>query len=178
MTDYELLYIVPTSLTEEEAGTVEQAVGGMLAKTNATVQSTKRLGKLQFAYAMKGQHHGYYVLVRFQAEPKSVNELNELLRLSPDKVLRHIILRAEEAGDEKFDLVQFQPVNVEDRGDRRRAPGARDKRTDKLSTEDTKAQKEGVAALEGAASSTGEEAKPLSTEDLDKKIDAALDEKA
>jgi ribosomal protein S6 len=46
MTDYELLYIVPTSLTEEEAGTVEQAVGGMLAKVNATVQSTKRLGKL------------------------------------------------------------------------------------------------------------------------------------
>lgn len=177
MTDYELLYIVPTSLTEDEAGTVEQAVGGMLAKTNATVQSTKRLGKLQFAYPIKGQHHGYYVLVRFQAETASVAELNELLRLSPDKVLRHLILRADEAGDEKFDLVQFQPVNVEDRGDRRRAAAGREKRAEKPTADDAKAQKEGVAVLEGG-SSTGEAAAPISAEDLEKKIDEALDEKA
>jgi hypothetical protein len=131
------------------------------------------------SYPLKGQHHGYYVLVRFQAEPASVGALNELLRLSTEKVLRHLILRADEAGDEKFDLVQFQAVNVEDRGgDRRRTGAPRTGARTEKSPEELKAQKEGVAALEGAKESTDEAVKPLSAEDLEKKIDAALEEKA
>lgn len=179
MFEYELMYIVPTSFTDEEAGAVEQQVGAMLAKANASVLTTTRLGKLRFAYPIKGQAFGNYVLVRFQAEPAAVAGLNESLRLSPDKVVRHLILRADEAGDAKYQLVQFQEVNVEDRGDRTRrpAPGsARPARTDKPTAEDAKAQKEGVAALEGKEKSTA--AETLSAEELEKKIDQALEEKA
>lgn len=174
MTEYELLYIVPTSFTEDEAGTVEQLVAGMLAKVGATVVSTKRLGKLRMAYVIRHQTFGHYVLVRFQSETSSVAQLNELLRLSPDKVLRHIILRADEAGDEKYDLVQFQEVNVEDRADRaatRRREGAAPRAADAKS-------EDGEVIKVQVEKSTGADAAPLSAEDLQKKIDAALEEKA
>jgi small subunit ribosomal protein S6 len=176
MTEYELMYLVPTSFTEEEAGTVDQAVAGMLTKASATTLSTKRLGKFRLAYPINGQAHGYYTLVRFNAEPSNIAGLNDTLRLSPDKVLRHLILRAEEAGGDKYDLVQFQEVNVEDRGDRPRRP--RTGRPGEGKPEDTKAQKEGVAALEDSGKAAAEGASTVTAEDLEKKIDEALDEKA
>lgn len=179
MLEYELMYIVPSTLTEEEAGSVEQAVGGMLSKVSAAVVSTKRLGKLRLAYPIKRQVYGHYVLVRFQSEPAQVAALNELLRLAHGKVLRHLILRADEAGDEKYDLVQFQEVNVEDRSERaRRTRPSRTEQAPAVKEEDKKAQKEGVAALETSGSSTETEAKSITSEELDKKIDEALEEKA
>jgi small subunit ribosomal protein S6 len=178
MLEYELMYIVPTSFTDEEVGAVEGAVGGMLDKANATVLKTVRLGKFRLAYPIRHERHGHYVLVRFQAEASAIAGLNDTLRLSPDKVLRHIILSADEAGEEKFDLVQFQEVNVESREDRaRRAPRAAGAKPDRAEKEkDVQAQKEGVAALEGKAESADAEA--LSPEELEKKIASALEEKA
>ncbi len=44
MIEYELMYLVATSFTEDEAGTIDQAVAGMLTKASATTLSTKRLG--------------------------------------------------------------------------------------------------------------------------------------
>jgi ribosomal protein S6 len=173
MIEYELMYIVPASMTEEEAGAVEQAVGVMLQKAQATDINTTKLGKFRLAYGIRRQTHGHYMLVRFKSEAANVAGLNESLRLSPDKVLRHIILKAEEAGGAKFNLVQFQEVNTDERGDRARKPRSADKKEEPGAAA---AQKEGVAALEGGEKSTAVEA--ISSEDLDKKIDAALEEKA
>lgn len=178
MTEYELMYVVPASFTDEEAGKAEQAVAGMLAKAHATPANTTRIGKLRLAYPIKRQTHGHYVLVRFSAEPPALAELNNLLRLSPDTVLRHLILRADEAGDEKYDLVPFQPVNVEERGERSRRPRPPKEAKAPVTADDRKAQKEGVAVLEGDKKSTGDVVAPLSSEALEKKIDAALEEKA
>ena len=175
MTDYELMYIVPASFTDEEVSTVEQAVGAMFTKAGVTPTNTTRLGKFRLTYPIKHQTHGHYVLVRFSAEPAHVAPLNELLRLSPDKVFRHLIVRMDEVGDDKYQLVQYQEVNVEDRSDRARRPRA--PRTERVET-DTKGQKEGVAALEGEEKSTSAPAAAITEEELEKKIDAALEEKA
>ncbi|HVM91014.1 MAG TPA: 30S ribosomal protein S6 [Verrucomicrobiae bacterium] len=123
---YELLYIIPTTFTDEEVGTVEAKVGSLLAKVGATPESTQRLGKLRFAYPIKDQRHGHYVLVMFTAEPSVVAKLDEQLRITSE-VLRHLILSAEEAGsDAKYELVPFVEVDLNNKEDRprRRAPEA------------------------------------------------------
>lgn len=187
MNEYELMYIVPTSFTEEELGTVEKNVAQILEKNGATIKKTTRLGKLRFAYPMKHERYGHYVLLRFQVEEKSaVNEIDKGLRLSQKEVLRHLIISGEDAGEE-FNLVQFQEVHVEGT-DRRRRPARSDKSSDsKAKEKDEQEQKEGVAALEeGLEEKRGETAEAaaeggiekLSAEDLQKKIDEALDEKA
>ena len=150
---YELLYIIPTTFTDEEAGEVETRVSGLISKVGASVESTTRMGKLRFAYPVKDQRHGYYVQVMISAEPSAVAKLDMQLRINPE-VLRHLILSAEEAGSEsKFELVQFAEVDLnlkEDRPRRRTSAEAQDGET-----------KEGEAKVEGAKEESKEtEAKP------------------
>jgi len=179
MIDYELMYLVASSFTDEELSGIESWVGETLTKVGATTTHTERLGKLRLAYPIKRNTHAHYVLVRFKSEPSAVAEFSNLLRLSPDKVLRYQVLRQDEVGDDKYQLVQFQEVNVEDRP-RRGSRKPKEEKDEKSKDEDRKAQKEGVAALEEESDEdTNPQDKNESTEeDLDKKIDSALDENA
>lgn len=141
---YELLYIIPTTFTDEEAGEVETRVAGLIEKVGITADSTTRLGKLRFAYPIKKQRHGYYVMVMLSAEPSAVAKLDAQLRITPE-VLRHLILSAEEAGSEaKYELVQFIEVNVEDKDPRSR------RRTSKEGEEDKKEGDEKPASAEAS----------------------------
>ena len=118
---YELLYIIPTSFTDEEVGGIETKISALITKWGATVESTKRLGKLRLAYAIEEQRHGHYMMTFFTADGSSLTKIEENLRINQD-ILRHLILRADEAGsDQKFELIQFTEILVEGgRGDRRR----------------------------------------------------------
>lgn len=166
---YELLYIVPTTFTDEDVGTVEGNVKALLEKHGASVTDTKRLGKFRFAYPLKKQRHGHYVLVQIETEPKTVAKIDESLRIS-NEVLRHLILRADEAGGEKFDLVQFAEVNTDLKDDRPRRRRDEKPADEKKVEEETKA---GVAAIESKEEKAPEKA--LSEEELDKKLNAALE---
>jgi len=173
MTQYELLYIIPATLTDEDVSGVEATVKALLEKYGATIEDVTRVGKFRFAYPIKNVRHGHYVLVHFTSEGSAIAAITEALRISND-VLRSILLRADEAGGDKFDMIQYVEVNLDNKesGDRRR----RDEKP-KVSEE----IKSAAAVLDGE---TKEEVKPeaaateLSATDLEKKIDAALVDKA
>jgi len=179
MQRYELLYIIPATLTDEDVGTAETAVKAVLEKNGAAIESTTRLGKFRLTYPIKKVRHGHYVLVYFTCERAIVGKIDQTLRITPE-VLRHLTLRADEAGGEKFDLVQFVEVNVE------AAKEAKEARRREKSDKAAEDLKNGVVATEGAeekpAAATEEksdEAKPaLSDEEIDKKINAALQDNA
>ncbi len=176
VSQYELLYIIPTTFTDEEVGSVETKVAGLVAKVGATVESTRRLGKFRLAYPIKKQRHGHYVMVLFAGEGSTVAKLDEQLRITPE-VLRHFILQAEEGGAEvKFDLVQFNEVVFEGRDDRARRRD--NKEAPKVETKDE--IKEGVAAMAEKKEEKTEAVKPaasnLSSEELESKIETALSE--
>ena len=158
---YELSYIIPTTFTDEEVGTVEQKIAALFTKVGATIDSTRRLGKFRLAYTIKTQRHGHYVLVMFTAEHGTVAKLDELLRITP------------EVGEEaKFDLVQFTEIVVEggreDRRRREKAAEAKDETKEEL--------KDGVAALENKGEAKESAVAGISETDLETKIDTALNE--
>ncbi len=172
---YELLYIISATFADDDVGTVEAVVRALLEKNGATLTTTKRLGKFRFAYPIKKARYGHYVLVRFESEPSVVAKIEEGLRITSD-VVRHLILRADEAGEETFDMVQFTEVNIEAKDDQRR-------RREKPATDDpakkTDEIKSGVAVLEEGKEATAEKEAPaaaISDEELDKKLAAALEE--
>lgn len=134
------MYIIPGTLSEEEAGVVETKISTLVTKYGATVESTKRLGKFRLAYLIDEQRHGYYMLVRFNAERTAMAKIDENLRISTD-IVRHMILRAEEAGEGKYNLVEYKEINLDNKEDRPR------RRTDRP-TEDVKAV-EGEKTEEG-----------------------------
>lgn len=172
---YELLYIVPTTFTDEDVGKIEGTVKGLLEKYGATISETIRLGKFRLAYPIKKVRHGHYILVKVETEPANVAKVDEALRLSND-VLRHLLLRADEVGGDKFELIQFTEVNVDtkDERPRRKREGEVEKKVgDEL--------KEGVAAIESKEKSAEEKKEPalgISDEELDKKLTAALEDDA
>ncbi|HEU0050602.1 MAG TPA: 30S ribosomal protein S6 [Patescibacteria group bacterium] len=170
-TRYELLYIIPATLTDDEIGAVETKVNGLMTKVGVELESTKRLGKFRLTYPIKHQRHGHYVLVMVKAEPSTIGKLDEQIRLLGSQVVRHLILRADEAAsDQKFDLVQFTEVNVEtDRPKRREKGEEKDGKEGDI--------KAGVQTLEESKKEEGvveEKKAPVSSEELDKKIESAL----
>lgn len=145
------MYIIPATLSEEEASVVETKISALITKYGATVESTKRLGKFRLAYLVKEQRHGYYMLVRFNAERPAMAKIDENLRISTD-IIRHMILRADEAGEGKYNLVEYKEINLDNKEDRPR------RRTERPADE--------AKAVEGEKSE----------ETLDKKPEAVLPE--
>lgn len=188
MRTYELLYIIPATLTDEEVAKTEGEIQALVQKYGGASKESRRLGKFKLAYLIKHVRHGHYVLAYFEAEPQAVAKINEALRIS-DKVLRHIILSADEVAG-PFELVQYQEIVVEgaskdDRAKRKRL----DK--DKAVAEDVKAaaalaqgteekvaDEAAVAVPTTTTTEVAEDLKDLSAEELDRKIDAALSENA
>lgn len=171
---YELLYIIPATLTDEEVGQAESEIQALIQRYGGVHKETRRLGKFKLTYLIKKVRHGHYVLVYFEAEPATVAKINEALRIH-EKVLRHLILRADEAGGSEFNLVQFQEVVVEggpkdDRAKRKRAEAEKSKASEDVKT---------ASELDQKPEAKEEEAKPaqeITAEELDRKIDAALTE--
>lgn len=164
---YELLYIIPTTFTDEEVGNVEQKITALLEKIGASIESTQRLGKLRFAYPIKKQRHGHYVLVYFTLDRLKLAKIEENLRITPE-VLRHLIVRVEGEAP-KFNLVPYEEVNIEAKEENAR----RRKMEAKKKAEEDSAQTEKAPA----DSTEAGEAKPkLSEEEVEKTIASALKE--
>lgn len=92
MTHYELLYLVPGTILEDELGQIKQSVKNTLQKFAGRVTFEDSLGKKKLAYPIKKMTIGYYLLFEFDLEGKNLKKLNEELKLTP-KVLRHLIVK-------------------------------------------------------------------------------------
>lgn len=161
---YELLYIIPATITDAEVGTVESKINALLTKLGANVEFTKRLGKLKLTYAIKKQRYGHYIAVVLTVDTAAVAKIDENLRINND-ILRYLLLRTEKSIEQqKFDLIQFTEINVEEERARRRERA-----------EEASAEKEKEKAAE-AAGEAKEATAEVTAADVDKKIDAALSE--
>src|SRR5947199_5149165 len=79
---------------EADGGMVITAVDRIaktIAPTGGKVDAIARWRRRRFAYEIVRQHEGYYVVVRFEAEPSVQAELDRTLKLA-DEVIRHKVL--------------------------------------------------------------------------------------
>jgi small subunit ribosomal protein S6 len=162
MRTYELLYIIPATLTDEEVAQTETDILALVQKYGGATKESRRLGKFKFAYIVKKIRHGYYVLVYFDAEPEIVAKINEALRIH-ERVVRHLILLANEAGGDTFSLVQFQEIVVEGSKDDRKRKKMIKKPTEDVSGDVQAAQdldkSDKEEKTEGGAEAKAEESK-------------------
>lgn len=169
MSEYELLYIVPSQFADTEVAGVQKNVRGFIEKYGGKVLSEKNLGKIRLAYPIKKVSHGTYILAYFNAEPAGIKDLDRELTLH-DEVLRHVIVsRPEGALEQTFEITSYvAPLSDEARAQKRdtRPVGSKSASAVSESIEDG-------APLAPSATST-EEAN-MSMEELDKKIDEILD---
>ncbi len=170
---YELLYIIPATIADDELGKVEGEVSAILEKHSAKIEDTNRLGKLRFAYPIKKTRYGHYVRVIFDAEGESLAKIDAALRIQ-NNVLRYLIVRDEADGASPFTLVQYSEVVVETK-DRRRRRKAAEREEKKASREDISS---GVEAIESKdkkeEASDAKSEDPISDAELDKKLSDVL----
>jgi small subunit ribosomal protein S6 len=72
-------------------GTAIDRITKIIEPGGGTVASFDRWGRKRFAYEIGNQHEGYYLVVRFTADPAVQPDLERALKLA-DEVIRHKIL--------------------------------------------------------------------------------------
>ena len=85
------MLILPAEADEALVGTAVERINKIVSPTGGEIRSLDRWGRKRFAYEIADQHEGYYVVVRFSAEPSTQAELDRTLKLA-DEVIRHKVL--------------------------------------------------------------------------------------
>jgi small subunit ribosomal protein S6 len=89
--EYECMFILPAEADEAMVSTAVDRVTRIIEPTGGSIRNVDRWGRRRFAFEIADQHEGYYVVLRFQAEPSTQPELERVLNLA-DEVIRHKIL--------------------------------------------------------------------------------------
>ena len=159
---YELLYIVPTRYTDAEIEGIQSTVRGLIEKAGAKIVKEENLGRIRLAYPIKQTRHGLYILAYIEAETSMVAEMEKQLRLAPE-VLRHMILQLPKGIPERSFLLEAYVAPLSEEEEENRRPRRATETTTVKSTESTETEP------------MAREEKPLSMEELDKKLDEILD---
>ena len=91
MRDYELMYIVRPTVTDEEFPAATERVDAIIANVGGEVAEKQPWGKRRLAYPINKHEDGYYVLARIKLEPARTGALEAQLRISED-VIRHVLV--------------------------------------------------------------------------------------
>ena len=83
---YETMYIVDVSKSEEETRAVVDKFKALI-EANGTVESVDEWGRRRLAYPIHDMNEGYYVLVKYTAEPHFAAELDRVFQIT-DGILR------------------------------------------------------------------------------------------
>ncbi len=86
---YELLYIIDPDLNEEGTAAIVEKFKALIEQ-NGTLGEVEEWGKRKLAYLINDKPEGYYVLVKFQADPDFPAELYRVLGIT-EGVMRSLV---------------------------------------------------------------------------------------
>jgi small subunit ribosomal protein S6 len=85
------MLILPAEADEATVSTSIDRIAKIIGTDGGEIGKIDRWGRRRFAFELAGQNEGYYVVVRFTAEPKVQTELERALKLA-DEVIRHKVM--------------------------------------------------------------------------------------
>ena len=94
MKQYELLFVVKPTLTEEEIASEIANVKASIEKDGGDIVITNDMGMKKLAYEVAKANRGYYTVFYFNAEPAAINEMERLIRLN-ENILKFMTVKYE-----------------------------------------------------------------------------------
>ena len=94
MNKYESVVIINPGLEVEAIKALINKISDLI-NTNGKVDSVEELGNKKLAYEIKKNKEGYYVVIKFEAKPELVAELERVYRIT-DEVIKFIVVKEEE----------------------------------------------------------------------------------
>lgn len=107
MNKYELAVAVNGQLDEDGKNAVLDKVRGLITRFKGTITSEDDWGRRRFAYEVHKVKEGYYVFIKFQAEPEAIAEMEHRLRIV-ENLFRYLIV-----SDEKELVVKHEEEKPE-----------------------------------------------------------------
>ena len=95
MGKYEIMYILTATLDDEARKAEISKLQGILDENKVSVIETKEWGIREFAYPIKKQNKGYYVILTVNGRIEGLTEFERLVRLD-NNVLRYLVTVAQE----------------------------------------------------------------------------------
>ncbi len=152
MPRYELMYIVASSVSDDQIPTIIDGVLNLVKGDGGTVVKEEGLGKKKLAYPIEKTRNGFYDLVTFDIDGEKLNALSTKIQ-NAEGVIRHLIVNIDEQNARAAKDAAAQEVMNQNREQR-----ARQTESERAVT--------APAAAEGAGA----------TGDIDQQIEDALNE--
>ena len=94
MNKYESVVIVNPNLEEESIKNLIKKFSDLI-NTDGKVTSVEEMGKRKLAYEIKKQKEGFYIVLKFEAKPELISELERVYRIT-DEVIKFMVIKEEE----------------------------------------------------------------------------------
>ena len=96
MKNYELMVIFVPSLEEDAIDKEISKLTSLLEKEKCQVSNIDKWGIRKLAYPIQKQENGFYSLIYFNGGSQVIPEIDRINKIN-DKVLRHLVVRGNEA---------------------------------------------------------------------------------
>lgn len=108
---YEAFYIIRPDLKDSDANALIERFKKVVTDGGGTIIDADRWDRRKLSYEIKGHKEGVYILMNFDADSATQNELGRLFRISDD-VIRHTILKND--APEGSEPVSANPAPIEE----------------------------------------------------------------
>jgi small subunit ribosomal protein S6 len=92
MNNYETLYVLKPTLTDEETANNIAKIEAILVREGAEILATNNMGMRKLAYPVEKNERGVYTIIYFKAEGSVINELERNLKFN-EEVIKYLTVR-------------------------------------------------------------------------------------
>ena len=110
MNQYELIYIIDTTVEEEARKALIEKFNGIIAANGGEVVKVEEWGKRRLAYAIDYKTEGYYVYVAFNGASELPKELSRNLGINESVIRSQVVKLVEKKSSVKPRPVRVAPV--------------------------------------------------------------------
>ena len=96
MKNYEIMYIIRTTIAEEEIKKVAKSFENVITSNGAKITDVNEMGQRELAYEIKDFKSGYYFVFEVESkDDKAIKEFDRLALINAD-IVRHLITKVED----------------------------------------------------------------------------------
>ena len=95
MTNYEIMFIVKTTMESQNIKKTIENMKKIITDGKGKIVDTKEMGERKLAYPIKKQLTGYYYVLKVEASKEAIAEFDRKA-LIDENILRHLIIKLDE----------------------------------------------------------------------------------
>ena len=112
MRRYETVFIVKSSIGEDEITAIIDKVSSIITGDGGTVLKVDKWGLKKLAYLIKKESQGYYLLMDYAAIPDAVAEIERIFKID-DRLLKYMTLKLADTCDPAIILEEIAKGKAE-----------------------------------------------------------------